>query len=87
MAAKNPKLRIFAIGVTSVIISLSTFVLIRSGLIIDYNTIQVIVFLSAMNALVFLVSIYAMAVLVIEDILIKWGNRVFTAEEKNDYIN
>ena len=88
MGSAKTKVRIFSIGLTSVLIMVSLTTLVRSGLIQDSNSIEVMIFAVFMAGLVFLASLYAGLVMLVEGLLLKWGNKVFEAQkedDKNDY--
>ena len=90
MGSAKTKVRIFSIGLTSVILITVLGAILRSGLVLDINTVQLMIFTMFVAALVTIASMYAALVLFVEGLLIKWGNKVFEAQQKdkdNDYLS
>ena len=62
-------------------------VLINYGFVQDVNTIQVLYFLIFTSGLVFITAIYAGLVLLVEGLLLKWGNKLYEAQKEDDDAN
>jgi len=87
MGSAKTKVRIFSIWLTSVIIMVTTSTVINMGLVQDANTVEVLLFAGFMAALVTIAAMYAGLVMFIEGLLLKWANKVFEAQQENDYTN
>ena len=84
MGTAKTKVRIFSIGLTSVLIMVVLSTLIRLGVVQDYNSIQVMFFMIFTSGLVFIFSIYAGIVMVVEGLLLKWGNKIYEAQKEDN---
>lgn len=87
MGTAKTKVRIFSMGLTSIILITVLSAILKSGIVIDYNTIQVMIFAMFTAALVTLASIYAGLVLFVEGLLLKWGIKLLEASEENENDN
>ena len=58
--------------------------LLKMGMVTDYNTMQVMIFAIFTSGLVFIFSVYSGLVLLVEGLLLKWGNKVFEAQKEDD---
>ena len=84
MGSAKTKVRIFSIGLTSVLIMVILSTLLKMGMVTDYNTMQVMIFAIFTSGLVFIFSVYSGLVLLVEGLLLKWGNKVFEAQKADD---
>lgn len=84
MGSAKTKVRIFSIGLTSVLIMVILSTLLKMGMVTDYNTMQVMIFAIFTSGLVFIFSVYSGLVLLVEGLLLKWGNKVFEAQKEDD---
>ena len=84
MGSAKTKVRIFSIGLTSVLIMVILSTLLKMGIVTDYNTMQVMIFAIFTSGLVFIFSVYSGLVLLVEGLLLKWGNKVFEAQKEDD---
>ena len=84
MGSAKTKVRIFSIALTSVLIMIVFTNLIRFDIVQDYYAVGAMLSIVAVSILVFIASVYAALVLFIEGLILKWGNRLFDALDKEN---
>ena len=84
MGTARTKLRIFSIALTSMLLMSGLTSLVKYGVVQDYVTAEIMLGTAAVAALVFLVSVYAALVLLVEGLVVTFGTKLLDALAKED---